>query len=194
MVTLELQLPSAKNNHPGSFQQIDAVAALQHLIGHQHAAGAVASQAKRAAPEVRTSLQLPQTLAPVPRTQDTGRSSTVRSHQIASSSPRGSYSNDGVRLSDLGEQPLAVGRESTSLGQRELSIGSPDPDSNGGSHSITYQGLSGALHSRCKKYVCNTKDDPLVKGRLAFFCSLGYMPVPELSFQLVLHTCQCKDW
>lgn len=175
MVTLDLQLPSANNSHPGSFQQIDAVAALQHLLGRQHAAVPVTSQAECAASEVRTSLQLLQRVAQVSRTQDSGRTSTIRSHQIASSSPRGSqhtYTNDGVRLSDLGEQPLAVGRESTPLGQQELSFDSPEPGSNAGSHSIVYQGPSEALHSRRKNYVCNTKDDPLVKGRLAFCCRL----------------------
>lgn len=170
MVTVELQLPSTRKGLPGSFQQIDPVAALQQLIENQRVPRETRSLAVGTQKtEADTSLQLLQIVSQVPRRHNV--EPRTKSGAVQTTSPRGAqrnYSNDGVRLSELGEQPLAVGRESFVGQQQELSFSLPAPGTGGGSHSGSHSAAAEQLHSKRKSYVCSTKDDPLVKGRLAF--------------------------
>lgn len=176
MVTVELQLPSSKKSLPGSFQQIDPVAALQRLIESQGAPRVPRSLAVDSQEaDVSTSLQLLQQVPKTPQRHSSERGTNVRTPQTEC--PRAvqhSYSNDGVRLSELGEQPLAVGRECALDEQQELSFSLPDPGSAGGSHSSKHDITTKQLHFKRKSYVCSTKDDPLVKGRLALLQPASY--------------------
>ncbi len=143
MVTLELQVPSTQQNQPGTFQQVDAVAALQQL-SLQHRAARVASS--RAAQDgqgaISTSPQVPHTVAHLAEKHRTTGEGTPRGRQSTStrswstphtytndvvrlsqrSTPH-TYSNDGVRLSELVEKPLAIGTpRSPILQEEELSL------------------------------------------------------------------------
>lgn len=171
MVTLELQLqlPSAEKALPGSLQQVDPVAALQQLIQHQRVPRASRSlAASRQVVQIDTTLQplevppqLPKQHSPRQVTKPTTSSTT---------SPRSAqrkYANDGVRLSELGEQPLAVATDSSHGPQQELSFSLLDPGTSGSSQSRRHGASVEQLHSKRKAYICSTKDDPLVKGRLA---------------------------
>ena len=168
MVTLELQPPSAGKAVPGSLQQVDPVAALQQLIGNQRVPRAPRSlAAKRQEAKVDTSLQLLQNASQAPQRHSVKRETTPPTSQTTSPrSAQRTYSNDGVRLSELGEQPLAVGKEIFVGQQQELSFSLPDWETNRGSHSRSHGAASEQLHSKRNSYVCSTKDDPLVKGRL----------------------------
>lgn len=169
MVTLELQLPSNRKDLPGSFRQIDPVAALQHLVESQRVSRLPKSLAVDSQEvDVGTSLQLVQNVTQASHRQNIKRG--TKSQTLQATTPRGvqnSYSNDGVRLSDLGEQPLAVDSGCALDEQQELSFSLPDPGSPEGCHSRNHDVTAEQLYSKRRSYVCNTKDDPLVKGRLA---------------------------
>lgn len=170
MVTLELQLPSAGKALPGSLQQVDPVAALQQLIENQRVSPAAKSiAAKRQEVDVDTSLQPLQIAAQAPQRHSVQRETKPPTSQTTS--PRTAqrkYSNDGVRLSELGEQVLAVGREISVEQQQELSFSRPDLEISRGNHSRSKGAAAAQFHPKRNSYVCNTKGDPLVKGRLAF--------------------------
>ncbi|KAL3144005.1 hypothetical protein ABBQ32_003813 [Trebouxia sp. C0010 RCD-2024] len=169
MVTIELHLPSNRKDLPGSFRQIDPVAALQHVIENQRVSRpprTLAADSQEV--DVSTSLQLVQNLPQASQRQNVKRGTKCRTLQATT--PRGvqhSYSNDGVRLSELGEEPLAVDSGHALDEQQELSFSLPDPGSPEGCHSRNHDVTAEQLYSKHRSYVCNTKDDPLVKGRPA---------------------------
>lgn len=172
MVTLELQLqlPSAEKALPGSLQLVDPVAALQQLIQNQRVPRVSRSlAAARQEVEIDTTLQPLQVPPQLPK-QHSSRQTTKPTTASPTTTPRSAqrkYANDGVRLSELGEQPLAVATESSHGPQQELSFSLLDPGNCGGSQSRHHGASVEQLHSKRKGYVCSTKDDPLVKGRLA---------------------------
>lgn len=180
MVTIELHLPSNRKDLPGSFRQIDPVAALQHVIENQRVSRpprTLAADSQEV--DVSTSLQLVQNLPQASQRQNVKRGTKCRTLQATT--PRGvqhSYSNDGVRLSELGEEPLAVDSGHALDEQQELSFSLPDPGSPEGCHSRNHDVTAEQLYSKHRSYVCNTKDDPLVKGRLAF--SAAWQPQQPL--------------
>ena len=170
MVTLELNLPSARKALPGSLQQVDPVAALQQLIENQRVPRAPRSlAAERQEAEVDTSLQPLHIVSQAPQRYSVQRETKPSTSQTPSPrSAQRTYSNDGVRLSELGEQPLAIGKEISDEQHQELSFSLPDPETGRGSHSRGHGAASEQLHPKRNSYVCSIKDDPLVKGRSAF--------------------------
>lgn len=166
---LQLQLPSAEKALPGSLQQVDPVAALQQLIQNQRVPRAPrALAAARQEVEIDTTLQPLQVPPQLPKPHSSRPTTKPTTSQT--SSPRSAqrkYANDGVRLSELGEQPLAVATESSHGAQQELSFSLLDPGSSGGSQNRSHGAPVEQLHSKRKGYICSTKNDPLVKGRLA---------------------------
>ena len=168
MITVELQLPSTEHRQAASFQEIDAVAALQHLVHSQNAA-CTHSSSRNGIARLRTVSHLPKSRAQASPRQQSGPQLNLHSHCSGAFSPRvpqHTYTNDGVRLSDLGEQPLAVGSDSACLGQQELSFNLPDHVDSGYSHSKALAEADEQSHPNGRSYICTTKDDPLVKGRL----------------------------
>lgn len=170
MVTLELNLPSAKKALPGSLQQVDPVAALQQLIENQRVSRAPRSlAAERQEAEVDTSLQPLHIVPQAPQRHSVQRETKPSTSQTPSPrSAQRKYSNDGVRLSELGEQPLAIGKEISVEQHQELSFSLPDPTTSRGSHSRSHGAALEQLSPKHNSYVCSIKDDPLVKGRSAF--------------------------
>ena len=171
MVNLELQLPTTPQNLSGSLHQVDALAALQQLSLQHRAARVVSSRAAQGTPAVSQSHQIPYSVVHLAEQQRTARDSSPCSRQCTSSRSRNTpqtYTNDGVRLSELGEQPLAVGTPRPPVfEEEELSFSLPAAQNIAAIYSSAPGAADEQIHSHRRKYVCNTKDDPLVKGRLA---------------------------
>ena len=74
-----------------------------------------------------------------------------------------------MRLSDLGEEPLAI--DTPRSPRQRAGVMQPEADSSPAStsgHGMTGQEastLNGNSTLRGKGYICSTKNDPLVKGR-----------------------------
>ena len=175
MVALELQSPAAQQRQSDNFRQVDPVAALQQLV-IQHRTARVASS--RAAQHKKSASNSPHPPCPISKKQPSADVGILR---VCSSTRSGStphhYINDGVRLSELGEQPLALGTAEPLVSEEgELSFSSPATEgvevSSGGGGGGVPDAAGEAGHTQRRKYVCSTKDDPLVKGRLGDACLL----------------------
>ncbi|DBA77600.1 TPA: hypothetical protein ACH3X1_009400 [Trebouxia sp. C0004] len=169
MVTLELQSTAAQQRQSDTFQQVDPVAALQQLV-IQYRTARVASS--RAAQQKRSASNSPHPLCSASYSSKKQPSADARAPRCCSSNRAGStphqYTNDGVRLSELGEQPLAIGTAEPLVSKEgELSFSLQAAEG----VVVSYDGVPDAAgeagHTQHRKYVCSTKDDPLVKGRPA---------------------------
>ena len=116
--------------------------------------------------EVDTSLQPLQIEPQAPQRHSVQRETKPPASQTASAQRK--YSNGGARLSELGEPSLAIGKETPVKQQQELSFSLLDPETSKGSDMRSHGAALEQLHPKRSGYICSTKDDPLVKGRLAF--------------------------
>ena len=172
MVTLEFQLSPSHQHYSATFREVDAVAALQQLSPQSHAARDRSPQA--ILDVVHSDSEYHQKKQPAPQscrsqqTAVTGLSSGLTSTATTARNTPHVYANDGVRLSEQGEQLLFVGSpQSPVLQEQELSFSLP-PELNASSSSNRMSGAVGhSSQPLRRKYVCSIKDDPLVKGRLA---------------------------
>jgi len=174
MVALELHSPAVQQRQSDTFQQVDPVAALQQLV-IQHRTARVASS--RAAQHKKSASNSPHPLCPVSYSSKKQPSADEGTPRGCSSTRSGStphhYANDGVRLSELGEQPLAIGTaEPLVFEEGELSFSLPATEGVMVSSGGVPDAAGEAGHTQRRKYVCSTKDDPLVKGRLGNACLL----------------------
>lgn len=121
--------------------------------------------------------------------QPTHRSSTPQ-HSVPQLKPRRSaakskarphqYSNDGMRLSDFGEEPLAINtphspRQNVTTTSHQPDARNEDAASTSGrsvADDYLDQEFLALSDSRRTGYICSTKDDPLVKGRYLSMASL----------------------
>lgn len=173
MVALELHSPAVQQRQSDTFQQVDPVAALQQLV-IQHRTARVATS--RAAQHKKSASNSPHPLCPVSyssKKQPSADEGTPRGCSSTSGSTPHHYANDGVRLSELGEQPLAIGTaEPLVFEEGELSFSLPATEGVVVSSGGVPDAAGEAGHTQHRKYVCSTKDDPLVKGRLGDACLL----------------------
>lgn len=162
---LTLDLPPSAADRQGIFQQVDAAAALQQLQLDQRAPQfdhKSPKQSSNSSSSFFRQFPAPATAQP----QAPKQSPAARSGKPTNSS----YAHDGMRLSDLGEEPLAINaprspRQRAGMVQPEasaLDLASTSGRSIAGQEASASNSIS---NTRGKGYVCNPKNDPLVKGR-----------------------------
>ena len=159
MVALQLQLPSTQSQ-PGILQEVDPIATLQQLSGLQTRPARVVSHQVERAPASRTR-QLCDSLVSGKQHPAPAAAHTFSGHRRA-------YENDGVRLSELGDKPLATA--TTRAGDVEGGLSfrlSPGDNVALSNRSKSHFTACHDGHTERKPYICSIKDDPLVKGRLA---------------------------
>lgn len=167
MVLLELQPPSTSGQH--TFQQIDALTALQQLESQRSLTVRQAKSALRDSNNTSSLFSLPK------------HSSAATQHKFLHQIPgryaakaktrQQQYCNDGMRLSDVGEEPFAMATPRSPL--RDTTVEQPDSSLiNQASTSersaadadfdLEFSALASTSHTG---YICSTRNDPLVKGR-----------------------------
>lgn len=175
MVFLELQ-PSASSGQ-STFHEVDAIAALQQLQQCQRSAasGQIRSPKKGS---VKMSSFFSHSKDRPALTQHPAPQRVQHSHTAKSNVGQHVYSNDGMRLSDFGEEPLVIHTPRSPLHKTALD----QHDAISDQQDITFDNeasisgrsaadadvaldLSAVSNSRRTGYICGTKDDPLVKGR-----------------------------
>ena len=161
-----------------TFQQIDAVAALQQLQTQRSAAMVQAKSPKKVSNTKNSFFAQPSHRSRTP--QHSVPQLKPRQHTAKSKARPQQYSNDGMRLSDFGEEPLAINTPHSP--RQNVTTTSHQPDAktedcastSGRSMADDYldQEFLALSDSRRTGYICSTKDDPLVKGRYLNVASL----------------------
>ncbi len=174
MVALELQSPAVQQRQSDTFQQVDPVAALQQLVIQHRTARVASSRAAQQKKSASNSPHPPCSVSYSSKKQPSADEGTPRGcSSIRCGSTPHHYTNDGVRLSELGEQPLAIGTAEPLVSEEgELSFSLPATEGVVVSYGGVPDAAGEAGHTQRRKYVCSTKDDPLVKGRLGDACLL----------------------
>lgn len=173
MVYVELQ-PSASSGQ-STFHEIDAIAALQQLQSQRSAASGQTGSPKKGS--VKTSSFFSQSKDRPALTQHPAPQRVQHSHTVKSKTGQHAYSNGGMRLSDFGEEPVAVNTPRSPFQTKALhqhDTNSDQQDSSSDNEACISRRSAAdangvldltALNSRRTGYTCSTKDDPLVKGR-----------------------------
>ena len=174
MVYLELQASASSGQR--TFHEIDPVAALQQFQSQRSPASGQIRSPKTGSVKPSSFFSSSKDRPAIAEQQAPQR--VQHSHTIRSKTGQHNHSNDGMRLSDFGEEPLAINTphspfHKTAVDQQDTTSDQQDSSAD---NQASFSGRSVAdadvaldvsmlSTSKHTDYICSTKDDPLVKGR-----------------------------